>query len=86
MARKAATPTTRKKYSISLTEREGRLLQLYAESRGISRPAALHSLLKQQFKNLGEQQLQPHIKNQLGLFDVLQIDIFSNKTVETGTK
>lgn len=69
-----------KKVSISLPEREAELLALYAQEAGISRPKAAHRIvrefLRQYKEHRGESALQP--KNQLGLFDSIQIDIFNN--------
>lgn len=75
-----------KKVSINLPEREVELLTLYAKEVGISRPEAVHRIvrtfLRQYKEKRGESALQP--KNQLDLFDSIQIDIFNNtsKTFE----
>lgn len=67
-----------KKYTLTLSERESVRLGLYADSCGISRPAALQRLMKQAFRQLAEVPIDNRNANQLGLFDTLQIDIFNN--------
>lgn len=75
--KKMKTPKP-KKYTLTLSERESVRLGNYADSCGISRPAALQRLMKQAFKQLVTVPDDGHDANQLGLFDTLQIDIFNN--------
>ena len=65
-----------KKVSISLSEREASLLQLYAHNKGITKGMAVKRILKanlQQYASMLESEVPC---NQLGLFDGEQTDIF----------
>lgn len=66
------------KISVTLSEREGELLKLYAAEQGTSRPAALRRILRERLKDYVQQLAKEGPKNQLGLFDSVQIDIFNN--------
>ena len=70
-----------KKYTLTLSEREALRLGRYADSCGISKPQALHRLVKQAFRQLAAAPDESRDANQLGLFDTLQIDIFNNTAV-----
>ena len=65
-------PTKKKKISFALPEREGEMLARYAKEKGISRPAAVRRMVRTALQQHSEPQ------NQLGLFDVVQIDIFNS--------
>lgn len=70
-----------KRFSITLPEREGELLKQYAKEHGITRPMALRRLVRQslrQYKIERANTLQSVPKNQLNLFDSIQVDIFDN--------
>ena len=73
----------RKKYSISLSEREGRMLQIYADSHSLTRPEALRHLVKSQLHQINVAAKSATPENQLGLFDSIQVDIFNNTAVNT---
>ncbi|MBQ0159916.1 MAG: hypothetical protein KBT28_04750 [Bacteroidales bacterium] len=70
-----------KRFSITLPEREGELLGLYAKEHKITRPAAIRRMvresLKQYKQSLAKRDIQPD--NQLGLFDMVQIEMFDEK-------
>lgn len=70
-----------KKFSITLPEREGELLSLYAKEHKITRPAALRRMVREGLKaykqSLSKRNIQPD--NQLGLFDMVQIEMFDEK-------
>ena len=74
----ATKRNTRKKVSFALPEREGEMLALYAKEMGISRPAAVRRMVKRALRDHFQNRPQSQPENQLGLFDVLQIDIFNN--------
>ncbi len=67
-----------KKVSFSLPQKEGELLRLYAQQQGISRPDAIRRILKQFLKEHVQGELKSVPKNQLDIFDSVQIDIFNN--------
>ena len=67
-----------KKYTVTLTEAELRRLSAYASAEGVERPAALHRLVSQGLRQYGNSRQQPSDRQQLGLFDAVQIDIFNN--------
>lgn len=69
----------KKKYTVTLTECEMRRLTAYADSCGIDRPTALSRLLKKSLRQAVDiSSLPVDDKQQLGLFDSVQIDIFNN--------
>ena len=69
----------KKRYTISLSECEMRRLTAYADACGIDRPAALSRLLKQALRDATDISSAQHDdKQQLRLFDTVQIDIFNN--------
>jgi len=75
-----------KKITITLSEKEGDWLSLYAQDLGISRPAVVRRLVREglrQYKSMRGGRIEP--KNQLDLFDSIQVDIFNNtsKTEDT---
>ncbi len=70
-----------RRYTVALTELDVRRLNAYADSSGIDRPTALHRLIKQSLRDNAAALPDKVDKNQLGLFDTLQIDIFDNTSV-----
>lgn len=64
--------------SISLSEREGEMLRLYADELGISRPAAMRRILKSYLGEYSKNRASVIPQNQLDIFDSVQIDIFNN--------
>ena len=80
-----AKPTVRKpkkkKVIITLPEREGEMLKAYAKHNGTTCPAAVHRMVRQtlrQFKAEVAKQGKAEPKNQLNIFDSIQVDIFNN--------
>ena len=71
-------PTKRKKISFTLPEREGEILSLYAKENGISRPAAVRRMVRAALQQYSAALRHAEPRNQLGLFDVVQIDIFNS--------
>jgi len=71
-------PTKRKKISFTLPEREGEILSLYAKENGISRPAAVRRMVRAALQQYSSALRHAEPRNQLGLFDVVQIDIFNS--------
>ena len=71
-------PAKKKKITFSLPEREGEVLSLYAKEKGISRPAAVRRLVRAELQQYATSLRHAEPKNQLGLFDVVQIDIFNS--------
>ncbi|MCR4659767.1 MAG: hypothetical protein K5650_05675 [Bacteroidales bacterium] len=78
MARKGHKSS--KRYSVSLSEREGRLLQLYADSHDWTKPQALRHIIKGQLRQYCTTAANATAENQLELFDSVQIDIFNHHT------
>lgn len=72
---KANKPKTYK-FSITLPEREGKLLKMYAEDYGTTRPAAIRRMVCKCLKEYRQAKGTIEPDNQLGLFDAMQIDIF----------
>lgn len=73
-----------KKITITLSEKEGEWLSLYAQDLGISRPDVVRRLVREglkQYKSIRGGNFEPD--NQLNLFDSIQVDIFNN-TTKTG--
>ena len=66
-----------KRISISLSEREGELLARYAKEMGTTRPAAVRRFVRECLRQYRSQSKNVEPKNQLGLFDSMQIDIFN---------
>lgn len=70
-----------KKITITLSEKEGEWLSLYAQDMGISRPDVVRRLMREglrQYKASRGGSVVP--ENQLELFDSIQVDIFNNTT------
>lgn len=76
MASKPSKPKL-KKISISLTEREAGLLQLFASDHNLTKGRALKRLMKQGLRDYESQKEKSLPRNQLGLFDAVQTDIFN---------
>lgn len=83
MNNKVKTPKT-KKFSITLPEREGKLLKMYAQDYGITRPMALRRMVREGLKAYQQAKGTIQPDNQLGLFDPLQMDIFDEIANEEG--
>ena len=75
---KKAKAKKNKKISITLPEREGEVLKVYAKELGITRPAAVKRIVRETLKQYKTAVAKAEPKNQLGLFDSLQVDIFNN--------
>ena len=75
---KKAKAKKTKKISITLPEREGEVLKVYAKELGITRPAAVKRIVRETLKQYKTAAAKAEPKNQLGLFDSLQVDIFNN--------
>ena len=75
---KKAKAKKNKKISITLPEREGEVLKVYAKELGITRPAAVKRIVRETLKQYKTALAKAEPKNQLGLFDSLQVDIFNN--------
>ncbi len=75
---KKAKAKKTKKISITLPEREGEVLKVYAKELGITRPAAVKRIVRETLKQYKTAVAKAEPKNQLGLFDSLQVDIFNN--------
>lgn len=70
--------TYKRTFSITLPEREGRLLKMYADDHGVTRPEALRRMVREALRQYKEQKGNIQPDNQLGLFDCVQMDIFGN--------
>lgn len=77
---KKAKTRKAKKISITLPEREGEMLKMYAKELGISRPAAVRRIVRDALKQYKVTSHKDEPQNQLGLFDTLQVDLFNNRT------
>ena len=69
-----------KKVSITLPEWEGEMLKAYAKQHGTTCPAAVHKMVRQslrEFKSEMNTMAKAGSKNQLNIFDSLQVDIFN---------
>ena len=75
---KKAKAKKAKKISFSLSEREGEKLRIYALEHGISRPVAAKRLVREALKQYHPAANDKEPQNQLGLFDILQVDILNN--------
>jgi hypothetical protein len=70
-----------KKVSITLPEWEGEMLKAYAKKNQTTCPAAVHKMVRQtlrQFKSEMKNLAKAEPKNQLNIFDSIQVDIFNN--------
>ncbi|MBQ6069366.1 MAG: hypothetical protein IJK84_07685 [Bacteroidales bacterium] len=71
----------KKKISITLPEWEGELLKAYAKVHATTCPAAAHKMVRaalRQFKAEHSSLAKTEPKNQLNIFDSIQVDIFNN--------
>ncbi|MBP5547836.1 MAG: hypothetical protein J6X58_02955 [Bacteroidales bacterium] len=66
-----------KKVIVTLSERDFEKLTAYARTVKASRPVAAKRMLKAQLASVAIEKKQRQTKNQLGLFDSMQIDIFN---------
>jgi hypothetical protein len=67
-----------KKISIALPERDGEVLKRCAKDAGVSCPVMAKRLLKEALKQHRNNHQKEEPRNQLGLFDTIQVDIFNN--------
>lgn len=67
----------RKKIHFTLPERDAAKLSAYAKDHGVSRPVAVRRIVKAALKEYSPVRPPVEPKNQLGLFDGIQSDIFS---------
>ena len=70
-----------RKVSITLPEWEGEMLKAYAKQHQTTCPAAVHKMVRQtlrQFKGEMNALAKAEPKNQLNIFDSIQVDIFNN--------
>lgn len=77
MAYKSKRPQSRK-FSVSLSDKDGEILKLYAQKHGMTRPDAIRKILREHLRPYAEMVAKEGPENQLGLFDILQMDIFDN--------
>ena len=76
--RKNTRKSKAKRFCFALPARDAELLKLYADHHGITRPDAVRRILREQLKQYASNLPKPEPKNQLELFDTLQVDIFNN--------
>ena len=72
-----------KKISITLPGWEGEMLKTYAKNHRTTCPAAVHKMVRQtlrQYKSEMKNLDKTEPKNQLNIFDSIQVDIFNNTT------
>ncbi len=67
-----------KKISITLPQREGEVLKLYAKEFHVSCPEAVRRMVREALKQYKSVSSKSEPLNQLGLFDTVQVDIFNN--------
>ena len=73
--------TKKKTVSITLPEWEGEMLKAYAQEHQTTCPAAVHRMVRQmlrQYKTERNNLAKAEPKNQLNIFDSIQVDIFNN--------
>ena len=75
---KKAKTRKAKKISITLPEREGEMLKLYAKENGTTKPAAVRRMVIAALRQYKSNAAKHQPKNQLELFDTIQVDIFNN--------
>ena len=76
-----------KKVSITLPEWEGEMLKAYARAHRTTCPAAVHKMVRQalrEYKSELSALPKAEPKNQLNLFDSIQVDIFNNTAKVVG--
>lgn len=69
-----------KKIVVTLSHTDYEKLCAYAKSQGASRPLIAKRLIKSQLATLAIEKQQRLSKNQLGLFDSMQLDIFNGSS------
>ena len=62
--------------TISLSERDYKKLVSYARRSGVTRPLAAKRLIRERLAAITAEKQTEVSKNQLGLFDAIQIDMF----------
>ena len=84
MATKKKSAKKGKKLTVALSVRDFDKLTAFAKTQGKSRPVVAKRLLHAQLTALAVEKQKCNPKNQLGLFDSMQIDIFNgvSKTEE----
>ena len=71
----------KKRVIVTLPEREGEMLKAYAKKHRTTCPAAVHRMVKEALKQFKSEQntlAKAEPKNQLNIFDSIQVDIFNN--------
>jgi hypothetical protein len=67
-----------KKVSLTFSRRDYEALTAFAEDKGVPRAVAIRHIVHEALKTYNRNASQTVSKNQLGLFDSVQIDIFNN--------
>ena len=67
-----------KKVEVTLWEHDLQALQAYCDATGLQRAVAIRHLVRQGLKEFAASEAPKEARNQLGLFDSVQIDIFNN--------
>lgn len=80
MKRPAPKSSKAKRITFTLPEREGEWLAQYVKETGTTRPAAVRRFVRECLRQYKQMSGNVEPKNQLGLFDSLQIDIFNTPT------
>ena len=78
---KSVKKAKKKKISITLPSWEGEMLKSYAKAHRTTCPAAAHKMVRQALRQYKEERgslPEPEPKNQLNIFDSIQMDIFDN--------
>lgn len=71
-----------KKVEVTLWEHDLQSLQSYCDATGLTRAVAIRHLVREGLKEVATGKAPQEARNQLGLFDSVQIDIF-NQTSKT---
>lgn len=69
-----------KKLAVTFSERDATALQRYASRAGVTKAIAVKRIVRQYLRSCEALSDDEVAKNQLGLFDSVQIDIFNNIT------
>ena len=78
--KKKKTAKKTKKITVSLTLRDFEKITMLAKEQKTSRPIVAKRLMKSQLASIQIEKNENLAKNQLGLFDSMQIDIFDNRS------
>lgn len=68
----------KKKISVSFSAKEVEVLSRYAAELGVTRPTALHRIVKHHLNDYLRNAITAAPANQLDIFDSVQIDIFNH--------